>query len=388
MKQIKINFGELIKKYEENLVTQLRGFGDYDFLKYWVPSPDILTSLENLIDALIESNNLEFDIIFDNEFSSIEKKLKEFDETIGSIALIEDKGIQKIFKFKIDLSKYNNFYKEKFINIKKNKLSNLKLFPTVKKLQQEIIDYEIDNDYVNEIKNMKVFKLKNFNNNVNFNNFYESSIYDGKIFVEIHNNIITKACHNFSEINHLNIIIDLFVDHIKLKPIQEAAEHSAIYIEYLFRPKNFNKKIKGIILPDLCGKIFQRLNNCIREIMNDYQNKSGYKKNVNKFYVDISNNWKKKSYENKIEIIKNNIKKCISQFLLEPGDIIFHKLEMDFRIILNLSVDFKKKLENRNYLIEIEEIMKKNIDNRIELFIIEIEDLNKLRLKNSPQKIT
>ena len=66
MSKIKINFGELLRNYQKNLLIKLRGFGEVDFLKYWVPGSDDKSSLINLIDALIENNNLNFEIEFDN----------------------------------------------------------------------------------------------------------------------------------------------------------------------------------------------------------------------------------------------------------------------------------------------------------------------------------
>ena len=66
--------------------------------------------------------------------------------------------------------------------------------------------------------------------------------------------------------------------------------------------------------------------------------------------------------------------------------MILHKIEFDFRIIIQLSDNFKQRLQNESLLIKIEEILKEKLDKRIELFNIEIMDLNKLRLKNTPQK--
>ena len=50
---MQIDYKKLIKKYETNLVDKLRGFGEEDFLNFWVPASDDLNSIINLIDALL-----------------------------------------------------------------------------------------------------------------------------------------------------------------------------------------------------------------------------------------------------------------------------------------------------------------------------------------------
>ena len=46
---MQIDFKKLIKKYETNLVDKLRGFGEEEFLNFWVPASDDLNSIINLI---------------------------------------------------------------------------------------------------------------------------------------------------------------------------------------------------------------------------------------------------------------------------------------------------------------------------------------------------
>ena len=50
-----IDYKNLISQYDENLLSKLRGFGEEEFLKFWVPDSEKLKSIYNLIDALVES---------------------------------------------------------------------------------------------------------------------------------------------------------------------------------------------------------------------------------------------------------------------------------------------------------------------------------------------
>ena len=54
---MKIDFDKLLKDYNSDLVTKLRGFNDeHDYLQYWVPGSDKSKSLINLVEALFEAN--------------------------------------------------------------------------------------------------------------------------------------------------------------------------------------------------------------------------------------------------------------------------------------------------------------------------------------------
>ena len=56
--------------------------------------------------------------------------------------------------------------------------------------------------------------------------------------------------------------------------------------------------------------------------------------------------------------------------------------------MIKISNELEKKNSGEvNYIIKIENLFKNYIDNRLELFILEKKDANKLRLSKSPQKI-
>lgn len=390
MSKIKINFNELINSYQENLLIKLRGFGEADFLKYWVPGSNNQTSLINLIDALVENNNLNFEILLDSKLHEIQnlgKFIINLNNKIGIVDLIEDNLENQIFSFSINIKNYKYFYQEELKKIKNNKISVSNFFPIVQDLNKIKIDYEIHSEYISNIENKKINELKNYKELFDCKNFLKLDICNIKIFLKINNDIIVEAYHNSKDINHKSIIVDQFVSSIVSLPFQEVAEHSVIYLENFFRPKNFKYNIKGIILPYFGGSVFQDLNDFVRNLFRKYQLNKNNKRVINKYYPDLSASWKNLPNSEKIKTIRNIIDECNEIFQFNKGDLEYSKLELDFRIILDISDNLKEKLKVRNYLIEIEEIMKSKIDPRLELFVIEIYDKNKLRHKNSPIKI-
>ena len=66
---------------------------------------------------------------------------------------------------------------------------------------------------------------------------------------------------------------------------------------------------------------------------------------------------------------------------------MLNKIELGFRVVVELSEEFRKRLKKESLLLKIESILKEKVEKRIELFTMEVKDQNKLRLKNSPQNI-
>jgi hypothetical protein len=82
-------------------------------------------------------------------------------------------------------------------------------------------------------------------------------------------------------------------------------------------------------------------------------------------------------------VIKNI---CENHKLDSQKSISVNKIENNFKVYLNVSETFKKVQEKKNLLLLLETNLK-NLDNTLEVFIDEILDQNKLRLKNSPQNL-
>ena len=73
-----IDYKNLISQYDENLLSKLRGFGEEEFLKFWVPDSEKLKSIYNLIDALVESQTYNAELINLDLAQEEEKDLKNY----------------------------------------------------------------------------------------------------------------------------------------------------------------------------------------------------------------------------------------------------------------------------------------------------------------------
>ena len=386
---MQIDFEKLLKNYNSELVTKLRGFNvQYDYLQYWVPDSNKTTSLLNLVDALYETGKLNFSVSVLKTDKQLINELKSISKKIGNIKTKEQKKYCKI-NFSLNKSKYQTYRKIK-INLKNKKFIKKTKSSIVKELINEKEKYSFFPSYE---ENLDKYNLKNNKKqNINGENLFSEFINNkNKLFIQIEKktNLILNCWHDFIQQNKESVITDKFCDVILNKHIQEAAEHGTIYLEHEIRPNDIKKKIQGIILPKKAGGFFFDLDKCIKKIYNKIKKQYKFHDVFNKEYFSLSKDWLKLSYDQKIEKLKQVLyKRIIPSLQLNNDDITIHKIEFDSRIVVKISNKLEKRNHGEiNYMIKIENFFKSHIDKRLELFAIEKKDANILRHSKSPQKI-
>ena len=382
---LEINLKELIKNYDQNLLDNLRGFGnDDEFLKFWVPGTDDYQSFLNLLDALVETKILIVKIIIE-----LKNSKKEFIEKIETFLLkisnfkksIDENSINLIIE--VDEIKYKNYLINK--RNQKNEIKELKIDNT-KHLTTHKIKESIKPLYK---KNLNLFNPKNFFLNIDIVNkeFFTQKIGDIILVFDIKNNIIENVSHNIEKNSDIRKLINIFFELILKKNIHEASDHGVIYLEEKIRLGNNKQVSEGIILPGQAGSYFTSINSIIRNVFSEYKLKNNIEFDINKDYFEISSSWK--MIDNKEKFIKINsiIKEiCRNNNLLSQESVSVNKIENDFKVYLNVDDEFRKLQKDKNILLDIE-IKLKKLESTLEVFVDEILDQNKLRLKNSPQNL-
>ena len=65
---VSITYSELLKKYDEILISTSRGFDiKHEFLESWVPNPDLNQSISDLFNSAIDYNIKKLELIFSEE---------------------------------------------------------------------------------------------------------------------------------------------------------------------------------------------------------------------------------------------------------------------------------------------------------------------------------
>ena len=384
---IKIDFNDLLDNYNTNLLDNLRGFGrNEEYLKFYVPGTSSIKSFYNLIDAFVECQQLEFVIFYKQD--SFEKKLiDEMNIFLEKISINKEiiKNNFTNLEIKIDKILYKNFLNQikpkiKEIgsnNIKQNKIKakdEILVFKSEKKIEQSYLDN------IHKIVTNNYFSKKI----IDHENIFLGKIDGFEVKFIVENKIITQAFHDCENNKTLKKLLDIFFDICINKNIQEAAEHSVIYLEEKIRIENDQLIKSGIILPSHAGTYFDNLNLIIREVFNEYVKKNEIKFGINKNYFKKSYHWVNLSEEAKIQKIDLVLNEISQKHGLINQSIIVQSIDSNFKVNLGVDKDFKDLQLKKNILLEIE-IKIKKLDNTLEVFVDEVLDKNKLRLKNSPQ---
>ena len=384
---IKIDFNDLLDNYNTNLLDNLRGFGrNEEYLKFYVPGTSSIKSFYNLIDAFVECQQLEFVIFYKQDF--FEKKLIDemniFLEKISTNKeIIKDNFIN--LEIKIDKILYKNFLDQKKFKIKKGNSNNIKQNKIEAKDKILVFKSEkkIEQSYLNNI--YKIVTNNYFSKKIiNHENLFSGKIDGFEVNFIIENKIITQVFHNCENNKTLKKLLDIFFDICINKNIQEAAEHSVIYLEEKIRIENDQLIKSGIILPSHAGTYFDSLNLIIRQVFNEFVKKNEIKFGINKNYFKKSYHWVNLSEEAKIQKIDLVLNEISQKYGLINQSIIVQSIDSNFKVNLGVDKDFKDLQLKKNILLEIE-IKIKKLDDTLEVFVDEVLDKNKLRLKNSPQ---
>jgi len=383
----KIAFNELLESYNKNLITKLRGFGeDSDYLQYWVPATSKIESLINLIEALYESKTFLFTIELKKQDQEIVSEILKFNNKIGNIQ-------KKIIEDKINLIFEINTKDPKLYLKSKSKISTTtekKFYPQIDQISRAREKVTLKNYIKDNIDKMNINKLRFIISEKKINcKTYSENLLSKKIHLQINNSsyIVENAHHDFVDLNHESKIIDIFLSQIIDKHIQEVSEHSVIYLENFLRPKNIFGNY-GIILPFKSGSLFEDINISIRKIYKKFKNDFNYIEKINKDYPPLGKKWSGTNDKEREKLVSDVILNFVIPSLkLKKDDIVLNKIELGFRVVVELSEEFRKRLKKESLLLKIESILKEEVEKRIELFTMEVKDQNKLRLKNSPQNI-
>ena len=384
---IKIDFNDLLDNYNTNLLDNLRGFGrNEEYLKFYVPGTSSIKSFYNLIDAFVECQQLEFVIFYKQD--SFEKKLIDEMNIFLEKISINKKIIKNNFtnlEIKIDKILYKNFLDKKEYKIKEDNLNNIKQNKIEAKDKILVFKSEkkIEQSYLNNIH--KIVTNNYFSKKIiNYENIFSGKIDDYELKFVIENRIITQVFHDCENDKNLKKLLDLFFDICINKNIQEAAEHSVIYLEEKIRIENDQLIKPGIILPSHAGTYFDSLNLIIRKAFNEFVRKNEIKIGINKNYFKKSYHWVNLSEEVKIQKIDLVLNEISQKYSLTNQSIVVQSIDSNFKVNLGVDKDFKDLQLKKNILLEIE-IKIKKLDDTLEVFVDEVLDKNKLRLKNSPQ---
>ena len=109
---VQIDFSKLINDYNSNLTDKLRGFGEEEYLRFWVPDTIKVKSIFNLVDAIFESNTNHAEV-FNLKLSNEELEKLQVLKSIAFSILEKEK-----ISIYIDRKKYTDYKTKNYSQIK------------------------------------------------------------------------------------------------------------------------------------------------------------------------------------------------------------------------------------------------------------------------------
>lgn len=163
-------------------------------------------------------------------------------------------------------------------------------------------------------------------------------------------------------------------------PVFEAADHGAIRLEHLLRG-DAPRPRPGIIIPETINLAFRLVSALLRAILADYRVKTGFSDRTNTFDVTPGPRWMTADEDGR----RAQLTEAFIKAGFQPEDVGIVAIEYDVRVVISLGEALAK--DPARSLAALERQMKRSVDGRLELFLSEVKDSNKLR-RLSEQKGT
>ncbi len=188
---------------------------------------------------------------------------------------------------------------------------------------------------------------------------------------------VKEALYKDGNSAHIKILMELFCMEIIDLPIQEAADHACINLEYKLRDHSICGPVQGIITPENADPIFRYPLMLIRKIFKKYCEESTYNPPINFFDRQLSEGWLSLSGADRLKKAKCLLK----NFLLETkvvDELDVYEIEKDVKLIIR-AVNRSDNTDLSKVLMDFENVLKKELEQNLYVEFEEIKDLNSLR---------
>jgi hypothetical protein len=156
-------------------------------------------------------------------------------------------------------------------------------------------------------------------------------------------------------------------------PILEVANHGAIRLEYRLRGDAVPPPVPGIAIPEASDPAFAIVNHLARHLLADYREKTGYADWRNLFDAAPGPAWMKAGEPERRQMLQN----AFSKDGISLQDVSIIAIEYDVRVVISLHNALAD--HPANHMLTLERSIKRHVDSRLELFLAEVKDHNKLR---------
>lgn len=374
---MRVEFDKLVADYDSGLFTKLRGFGGAaGFLETWVPDADPVESICNMLDAA-STEGLDGLSVFIGATTAAGLDADKLTEAAGGFGTVcMEPQADGLLLTVLDVQDWADSGRFREAGRGGDYVRKAEASATLDAAGAQRIAGK-----AGEIGPHYAVAVKAAANDVSF----EGTLDNGNgpvracgerdgvsltLLVDGDGHTIRRAAHSGASTSVERALLDRLCALIVGLPIQEAADHGVIRLEYELRDKTMERPVAGVVTPEAADASFLLPLALVRGALGDYRSKTGYGETENTYDPQPSAPWMSMDGEARRKFLDG----AIREIGYSAKDVVVTAIEFDVRVVVELAVADKQRC-----LMALEAGIKDKVDARLELFLEEIKDINKLR---------
>lgn len=190
--------------------------------------------------------------------------------------------------------------------------------------------------------------------------------------------VIRKAAHGGEASPAEQGLMDAFCGLLEGVTVQEASDHSCIYLEDRLRDYSVEPPVAGVVTPGNADPIFLLPIEIIRGLLEAYREGTGYSDTENFFVRPPSDEWKSLSNDEKILKLKEVFDDVPLEGVWPGGIVDIVEINDDFKVTVRFRAELES-LKKQELLMKLERAAKANLDDTLQLSMEELKDSSVIR---------
>lgn len=344
-----IDYEELVEDFEATLNTKLRGHGvETQYLEMWVPDEDAVKSILNMVEAAEAAGQERIHIAVKTSTLPPHRleSLRSLVARIGNVD-IEPNGATNLIHV-TNIGGHRSFEGV-------SAAFRRGIAAAAQGLRREGTLAAADGREI-----------------------YEAADGSIRLMVAIADEVIVEAAHSGAQAPADRAVLDVCCGVIEGITPQEAADHAAIFTMHALKDLAMAAPVAGILTPGNADPIFRLPVRLTRAINAAYREKHGASEDWNFFDRPFTPAWLSLSKDEKTARLRAISEAFVAERGLSDEDLWVVELDEHDR----LNVGFGPNLEPRvkpGLLMDLERRIRRETGERVEVFLVEMKDLNKIR---------
>jgi len=364
---ITIDYQALVTEYNDALFNVLRGFRPkYEFLEMWVPDTDPHKSIINLLEAAQLSGEHQVSLAL-NATTLTNLDVDALSDAARELGQVDQEALEQGLIFKVFALQGENSEEQ---TEQAHILANFNAL-YCQQLSAYLETVEHEGSLLEDEEHLLLHA-----NQQGVNLF---------VSMDTEKHRIVEAAFSGTSSDIERALLSAFCQLIEGLPIQEAHDHGLLKLEYHLRDKNQPRPVAGILNVFNIDPAFQLLNQLIRQLYRNYQEKTGYRPQDN-FYDDPpTKNWILRSENDKIAAIQSNIDAFMVDYpSYNKPKVLVQYIQKTIKLHISLQGELTAT-EKANLLLQLEQYLRRHLEPKLQLYLEPHKDTNQLRINKLKQ---